>query len=339
MAKMTVLTMPKTRSNRRTRKPSQHEVTTGDVPDQGQGDDVQDAEQRKDQDEDDETNKNDPISENSPAAIGNDNYRLPTNGVSTTSTSSVRPTRGIPTRDDDDDGESSDEDESSSSSDSDGDSEADDDDSRQGRRRPVTMTGDREFHRNRRRTTRDLDLPTFLPTPQTSVTTWIARVDLALEGARLSGRGDWTNEGLYAILGNKQAEEALQALDERRRQRAESDEVNAGERARVNLVQCRSTVMVETTENYYNTRVEAGDGLPTAMMLVNGATQCVKIDSGALYSVACTDWMTRDERKTMDTPVAYIEGIGGFLLDALGVWTLDMVNAYGQASDHRCLYC
>ncbi|GMF52613.1 unnamed protein product [Phytophthora fragariaefolia] len=33
----------------------------------------------------------------------------------------------------------------------------------------------------------------------------------------------------------------------------------------------------------------------------------------------------------MDTPVAYIEGIGGFLLDVLGVWAFDMVNAYGQA--------
>ncbi|KAJ8528709.1 hypothetical protein ON010_g14619 [Phytophthora cinnamomi] len=65
------------------------------------------------------------------------------------------------------------------------------------------MTGDRDFHRNRRRTIRDLDLPTFLPTPQTSVTTWIARVDLALEGERLSVRRYWKNEELYYILGNK----------------------------------------------------------------------------------------------------------------------------------------
>ncbi|GMF37882.1 unnamed protein product [Phytophthora fragariaefolia] len=89
--------------------------------------------------------------------------------------------------------------------------------------------------------------------------------------------------------------------------------------------------MVKTTENYGGTRVEAGDGLPTAMMLVDGTTQCVKMDSGARYSVADTDWMTRSERKTMGSPVAYIEGIGGFLLDVLGVWTFDMVNAYGQA--------
>ncbi|KAE9006788.1 hypothetical protein PR003_g7163 [Phytophthora rubi] len=102
----------------------------------------------------------------------------------------------------DDGGDSSDDDDASDSS-SDGDSDSDDGGSRRGRRQPVTRPGDDDFHRNRRRTIRDLDLPTFLPTSQTSVTTWIARVDLALEGARLSGRGDWTNQELDYILGNK----------------------------------------------------------------------------------------------------------------------------------------
>ncbi|GMF45420.1 unnamed protein product [Phytophthora fragariaefolia] len=103
-------------------------------------------------------------------------------------------------------GDSSGNDESPSSSDGDDDdaSSSDDDDERQReRRQPVTLPRDRDFHRNRRRTIRDLDLPTLLPTPQTSVTTWIARVNLALEGARLSGRGDWTDHELYYILGNK----------------------------------------------------------------------------------------------------------------------------------------
>ncbi|GMF15652.1 unnamed protein product [Phytophthora fragariaefolia] len=89
--------------------------------------------------------------------------------------------------------------------------------------------------------------------------------------------------------------------------------------------------MAETTENSDDTRVESSDGLPTAMMLVDGATRCVKIDSGVRFSVAGTDWITRGERKTVDAPVTYIEGIGGFLLDVLGVWTFDMVNSYGQA--------
>ncbi|KAE9170053.1 hypothetical protein PF005_g27710 [Phytophthora fragariae] len=78
------------------------------------------------------------------------------------------------------------------------------------------------------------------------------------------------------------------------------------------------------------TNVEAGDGLPTAAMLVDGTQQLVKIESGARYSVAGTDWMARGERKRVDAPVAYVEGIGGFLLDVLGVWTFDMVNVYGQ---------
>ncbi|GMF38697.1 unnamed protein product [Phytophthora fragariaefolia] len=129
------------------------------------------------------------------------------------------------------------------------------------------------------------------------------------------------------LLRRQQAAEVRQALDERRRQRAKNEEARVG----VNLVQRGSTIMAETTENCDGTRVEAGDGLPTAMMLVNGTTRCVKIDSGARYSVAGTDWMTRGECKTMDAPVTYIEGIGGFLLDVLSVWTFDMVNAYRQA--------
>ncbi|KAE9044124.1 hypothetical protein PR003_g2007 [Phytophthora rubi] len=32
---------------------------------------------------------------------------------------------------------------------------------------------------------------------------WIAKVDLAVEGARISGRGHWTDEELYFIVGNK----------------------------------------------------------------------------------------------------------------------------------------
>ncbi|EGZ21245.1 hypothetical protein PHYSODRAFT_285574, partial [Phytophthora sojae] len=110
-------------------------------------------------------------------------------------------------RDGNDDGDDSDDhDDDGSSSSSDDDDESDDGHDgggRRERRQPVTRPGDRDFHRNRRRAIRDLDLPTFLPTPLTSVTTWIARVDLALEGARLSGRGEWTDQELYYILGNK----------------------------------------------------------------------------------------------------------------------------------------
>ncbi|EGZ04816.1 hypothetical protein PHYSODRAFT_398273, partial [Phytophthora sojae] len=41
-----------------------------------------------------------------------------------------------------------------------------------------------------------------------SVSTWIDRVDLALRGAKESGRGQWSGKALYYILGNKLMEDA-----------------------------------------------------------------------------------------------------------------------------------
>nr|KAE8918836.1 hypothetical protein PF009_g30852 [Phytophthora fragariae] len=40
--------------------------------------------------------------------------------------------------------------------------------------------------------------------------------------------------------------------------------------------------------------------------------------------------MARGERKRVGAPAAYVERIGGFLVDVLGVSTFDMVNVYGQ---------
>ncbi|OWZ12235.1 hypothetical protein PHMEG_00014631, partial [Phytophthora megakarya] len=75
-------------------------------------------------------------------------------------------------------------------------------------RRPPSPRGTRTDQRNRRQLIRDLELPSFIPTETTSVSTWIARIDLALEGARISGRGDWTDSELYYILGNKLQDQA-----------------------------------------------------------------------------------------------------------------------------------
>jgi hypothetical protein len=61
----------------------------------------------------------------------------------------------------------------------------------------------RRGRRGRRPNIKDLELPTFSPSPKVSVSTWIDRVDLALEGARSSGRGNWTDSELFFILGNK----------------------------------------------------------------------------------------------------------------------------------------
>ncbi|KAE8954940.1 hypothetical protein PF011_g31937 [Phytophthora fragariae] len=65
-------------------------------------------------------------------------------------------------------------------------------------------------------------------------------------------------------------------------------------------------------------------------MDVDGERVHVKVDSGARYSVAGTDWMLRGERCRRAAPVECVEGIGGFLLGVLGVWTFSMRNAYGQ---------
>ncbi|ETO58988.1 hypothetical protein F444_22634, partial [Phytophthora nicotianae P1976] len=58
-------------------------------------------------------------------------------------------------------------------------------------------------NRNRKRSVKDLELPTYTPSPKVSVSTWIDRVDLALKGAAESGRGKWSDHALYFILGNK----------------------------------------------------------------------------------------------------------------------------------------
>ncbi|KAE9006784.1 hypothetical protein PR003_g7166 [Phytophthora rubi] len=117
---------------------------------------------------------------------------------------------------------------------------------------------------------------------------------------------------------------------ERERHRAADDEVRADERTRVNLVRRDGATADDEVDGDGEANVEAGDGLPTAAMLVDGAQQLVKIDSGTRYSIAGTDWMARGERKRVDAPVAYVAGIDGFLLDVLGVWTFDMVNVYGK---------
>ncbi|GMF26334.1 unnamed protein product [Phytophthora fragariaefolia] len=126
-----------------------------------------------------------------------------------------------------------------------------------------------------------------------------------------------------------QANEARVALDKRRRQRSskENDDANANERIHVNLVQCTEGA---DDDDVKSKGAKASDGLPTAAMLVGGKQQLVKIDSGARYSVAGTDRMDRGERKRVQAPVTYVEGIGGFLLDVLGVWTFTMVNVYDQ---------
>lgn len=76
--------------------------------------------------------------------------------------------------------------------------------------------------------------------------------------------------------------------------------------------------------------VGADDGLPTARMEVGGAPRHVKLDSGARYTIAGTDWMEFGDRIDMEAPVDYVEGIGGFLLDVVGVWRFNLSNVFGE---------
>ncbi|KAE9272147.1 hypothetical protein PR003_g30294, partial [Phytophthora rubi] len=100
--------------------------------------------------------------------------------------------------------------------------------------------------------------------------------------------------------------------------------------AKVRLVQQRATTDGAAVDDD-DACVLAEDGLPTATMDVEGERLPVKLDSGARYSVAGTDWMLRGERARRPPPVEVVEGIGGFMLDVIGVWTFHMRNAYGQA--------
>ncbi|KAE8979273.1 hypothetical protein PR001_g24601 [Phytophthora rubi] len=76
------------------------------------------------------------------------------------------------------------------------------------RERRRSQDGQRPERLSRRKSVKDLELPTFTPSPKVSVSTWIDRVDLALQGAVESGRGRWSDKSLYFILGNKLMENA-----------------------------------------------------------------------------------------------------------------------------------
>ncbi|KAE9359808.1 hypothetical protein PR003_g558 [Phytophthora rubi] len=73
-------------------------------------------------------------------------------------------------------------------------------------RRRHAATGPRRRHR--RKNTKGLELTSYKPSPTVSVSTWIAKVELAVEGARGSWRGNWTDEELYFVVGNKLQDKA-----------------------------------------------------------------------------------------------------------------------------------
>jgi hypothetical protein len=126
----------------------------------------------------------------------------------------------------------------------------------------------------------------------------------------------------------------LSELEERRTQRQAnaSKGDSAGTRARVSLAKHRRKGQerpgaAQDAEFEY---VGADDGLPTATMELSGVRRRVKLDSGARYTIAGTDWMQHGDRVARDAPVDYVEGIGGFLLDVVGVWRFIMRTVFDE---------
>ncbi|KAE8908293.1 hypothetical protein PF005_g25518 [Phytophthora fragariae] len=83
-------------------------------------------------------------------------------------------------------------------------------DSSGGRRsQPVAPRAKRS---QRSKNVKDLDLQPFIPKAGgVRVETWIAKVDLAMEGIRIAGLEDWTDEELYYVVGNILQEDAAKS--------------------------------------------------------------------------------------------------------------------------------
>ncbi|KAE9301653.1 hypothetical protein PF008_g22691 [Phytophthora fragariae] len=121
-----------------------------------------------------------------------------------------------------------------------------------------------------------------------------------------------------------QANAAVEQLQQRRQQREGAAPSNpVGERAKVRLVQRK--------QNDESVQLaEADDGLPTAVVTVADGRREVKLDSGARYSIAGTEWMCYGDRVVRPAPVDYVEGIGGFLLDVVGVWNFKLRTIFNE---------
>ncbi|GMF45582.1 unnamed protein product [Phytophthora fragariaefolia] len=94
---------------------------------------------------------------------------------------------------------------------------------------------------------------------------------------------------------------------QRQQNEAKRDEECHARAARVSLVHRSATAARGEVVEY----VCADDGLPTAMVQVAGARRNVKLDSGARFTVAGTDWMQYGDKADQAAPVEYVEGIGG----------------------------
>ncbi|KAG7396365.1 hypothetical protein PHYBOEH_002346 [Phytophthora boehmeriae] len=103
--------------------------------------------------------------------------------------------------------------------------------------------------------------------------------------------------------------------------------------ARVSLVTRRDGVGNEQRDQTGRGAVEhvkADDGLPTAVMELSGVRRQVKLDSGARYTIAGPEWMKYGDKVDRAAPVDFVEGIGGFLLDVVGMWKFQMRTVFKE---------
>ncbi|KAE9159536.1 hypothetical protein PF002_g32839 [Phytophthora fragariae] len=128
--------------------------------------------------------------------------------------------------------------------------------------------------------------------------------------------GDEVDQAVAALKKEQQDRRQREAngarldLAARQQRQQSSSEVTAGERAKVSLVQRVHHSGGDARDDHDGSVSDGGsldttasDGLPTALMDVDGERVHVKLDSGARYSVAGTDWMLRGERCRRAAPV------------------------------------
>ncbi|KAG1696689.1 hypothetical protein DVH05_017912 [Phytophthora capsici] len=160
------------------------------------------------------------------------------------------------------------------------------------------------------------------------------RRERLLTGQTVEGPEEKKHDG-RAMKRRRQAEIAMQNLEERKNQRAMESAVNENvERehsATVKLVKqvrgCGEAIPMTNQDD--EERVRSADGLPTASMRIDRAWRDVKLDSCARYSVAGTEWMQFGDKLDIEAPVDYVEGIRGFLLDVVGVWRFQFRTVFG----------
>ncbi|KAE8900580.1 hypothetical protein PF005_g25385 [Phytophthora fragariae] len=123
--------------------------------------------------------------------------------------------------------------------------------------------------------------------------------------------GDEVDQAVAALKKKQQDRRQREAngarldLAARQQQQQSSPEVTAGERAKESLVQRVVHGDGDARDNHGGSEGDAGgldaaasNGLPTALMDIDGERVHVKLDSGVRYSVAGTDWMLRGEMST-----------------------------------------